>query len=148
MAIRTTSKTSLFLMELIITILFFSLASTVCIQLFVKAHLLGEETIIQNHSIVIAQNIAESFYQFDGDIDSMCALLGATKAQDNSFSIYTDTQWNFCEKTDAAFITTFSLTEENALVYGEILITNLKNASEVYSLSLASHIPIRSMTNE
>lgn len=148
MAIRTTSKTSLFLMELIITILFFSLASTVCIQLFVKAHLLGEETIIQNHSIVIAQNIAESFYQFDGDIDSMRSLLGGTSTQENSFSLYTDTEWNSCEKAEAAFITTFSLTKEETMIYGEILIQNVENASEVYSLSLASHIPIRSMTNE
>jgi len=148
MAIRTTSKTSLFLMELIITILFFSLASTVCIQLFVKAHLLGEETIIQNHSIVIAQNVAESFYQFDGDIDSMCALLGGTSTQMDSFSLYADTQWNPCEEPDAAFITTFSLTKEDSMIYGEIVIKNIEKVSEVYSLSLASHIPQRSMTNE
>ncbi|MEG2649608.1 MAG: hypothetical protein RSA63_01905, partial [Eubacterium sp.] len=39
-----TSKNSLFLMELIIAIFFFVLASGVCIQIFVKAHVLSATT--------------------------------------------------------------------------------------------------------
>ena len=49
---RKNSSSSLFLMELIIAILFFSLASTVCIQLFVKAHLLTEKSVNINQSIL------------------------------------------------------------------------------------------------
>lgn len=148
MAIRTTSKTSLFLMELIVTILFFSLASTVCIQLFVKAHLLGKETTIQNHSIVLAQNIAESFYQFEGDTASMCSLLEGTMDQENSFSLYRDAEWNACDKADAAFITTFFVKQEETMVYGELFVEDVESDSQVYSLSLATHIPIRSIANE
>lgn len=56
-----TSKSSLFLMELIIAILFFALASAVCIQLFAKAHLLGQTTMEENHSLLMTQNMSEIF---------------------------------------------------------------------------------------
>ena len=38
-------------MEMIIAILFFSLASAVCIQLFAKSHLLSTQTVNQNHAV-------------------------------------------------------------------------------------------------
>lgn len=56
------SKSSLFLLELILSIFFFSIASGVCIQLFVKAHLLGVETMEYNQANLWSQNIAETFY--------------------------------------------------------------------------------------
>ena len=46
-------------MEMIIAILFFSLASAVCIQLFARSHLLSTQTVNQNHAVVQAQNLAE-----------------------------------------------------------------------------------------
>ena len=55
------SKSSLFLMELIIAILFFSLASAVCIQLFVKSHTLGKTTTDENKSLLMCQNFSEIF---------------------------------------------------------------------------------------
>lgn len=55
------SKISLFLMELIIAILFFALASAVCIQLFVKSHLLGNTTIRENHALLMCQNLSEIY---------------------------------------------------------------------------------------
>lgn len=42
---RTPAKrSSLFLLELMIAILFFCLASAVCVQIFVKAHTISRET--------------------------------------------------------------------------------------------------------
>ena len=41
---QKSSRSALFLMELIFSILFFALASAVCVQLFVKAHLLSVST--------------------------------------------------------------------------------------------------------
>lgn len=56
-----TSKSSLFLMELIIAILFFAMASAVCIQLFVKSHLLGNTTAEENHALLLCQNLSEIY---------------------------------------------------------------------------------------
>ena len=40
---NTSHKSSLLLLELILAILFFSIASAVCVQLFVKSHLLSKQ---------------------------------------------------------------------------------------------------------
>ena len=48
-------------MELILSILFFALASTACVQLFVKAHLLGIETEEENHALLLCQNLSEIY---------------------------------------------------------------------------------------
>ena len=40
---RNASQSSLFLIELIFVIFFFSLTSMLCVQVFVKAHLTGKE---------------------------------------------------------------------------------------------------------
>ncbi len=61
------SKSALFLMELIIVILFFALTSAVCMQVFVKAHLIAEDTGSMNQAILAANNAAECFFEFSDD---------------------------------------------------------------------------------
>ena len=41
---QTSSRSGLLLMEIIIAILFFSVVSAICLQLFVKAHNMGTDT--------------------------------------------------------------------------------------------------------
>ncbi len=65
------SKSSLFLIELIISILFFSLASAACIQLFTKAHLLDKKTQETNQIVIWTQNLAELWYATDGELASI-----------------------------------------------------------------------------
>lgn len=56
-----TSKSSMFLMELIIAILFFSLASAVCIQLFVKSHILSNAASDESRALLFCQNLSEIY---------------------------------------------------------------------------------------
>ena len=41
---KNSSRSGLFLMEIILAILAFSVVSAICLQLFVKAHNLGQDT--------------------------------------------------------------------------------------------------------
>lgn len=61
-------------MELLISLFFFSLASAVCISLFVKSHTIGNRTIELNYGINYAQNLAEAFYSCDGDLEKVALL--------------------------------------------------------------------------
>ncbi len=63
------SRSSLFLMELIVAILFFSLASAVCMQLFAKAHTLSKKSINENHAVNEAVSLAETFLACGGDAE-------------------------------------------------------------------------------
>lgn len=65
------SRSSLFLIELTISILFFALASAACIQLFVKAHLLDQNTQEINQTVVWSQNLAELWNASEADMLSV-----------------------------------------------------------------------------
>lgn len=89
------SKSSLFLMELIISLLFFSMASAVCVQLFSKSHMLSRSTVNENHSITVLQNMAETWFSADGDLKATADLLdNAILSSDGSslFLLY-DKDW-------------------------------------------------------
>ena len=52
-------SSSLFLMELILAILFFSITSAVCVQFFVKSHLLSQESQVLTQAVNECSTIAE-----------------------------------------------------------------------------------------
>lgn len=81
------SRSSLFLMELVIVILFFSLASAVCVRLFVKAHQMDQNTVNLNHAMMWIQNYAEEFRSYPFV---------------TSETIFFDKDWNACENSSSA----------------------------------------------
>ena len=68
------SKTGLFLMELIIAILFFSISGAICVQLFVQSHITSKNSVELNHSVEWCQNVAEAFYGCNGNTEEMILL--------------------------------------------------------------------------
>lgn len=142
-------KTGLFLMELIIAILFFSLAAAICIQLFVKSHMISERSIALNHSILLAQNTAEIFYATNGDPEKMASLLGcgessgtaAVADSDNASTLtlfYTD-KFDCLDPAQAAsavFQQTISLYADSdpALITCHIVISEPSSGAVIYSL--------------
>lgn len=142
-------KTGLFLMELIIAILFFSLAATICIQLFVKSHMISERSIALNHSILLAQNTAEIFYATNGDPEKMASLLGCGESSgtaaiadsDNASTLtlfYTD-KFDCLDPAEAAsavFQQTISLYADSdpALITCHIAISEFSSGDVIYSL--------------
>lgn len=57
---RNTSQSSLFLIELIFVIFFFSLTSMLCVQVFVKAHLTGKEAKEESLGSTLVSSVAEA----------------------------------------------------------------------------------------
>lgn len=67
MQTKNSSKSGIFLMELILSILFFSIAAAVCVKLFVTAHRLSDQSVNLNHAVSMAESIAEAFYGCNGN---------------------------------------------------------------------------------
>lgn len=67
-------SSSLFLMELILAILFFSITSAVCVQFFVKSHLLSRESRVLSQAVNECSNIAEVFDASEGTGDAVSLL--------------------------------------------------------------------------
>ena len=80
-SVHTHSKSSLFLIELIVTLCFFSLASVVCVRLFVYAHKVSTESRRETLAIQMSQNAAECFIAADGDEEEFRRLFAMTLPQ-------------------------------------------------------------------
>jgi hypothetical protein len=139
-------------MELIISILFFSLASTVCIQLFVRSHTLSSDTVALNNAIIQAQNIAEIYNHSDGNPSSILSYYPDADVDNatDSVYIYYDDNWNTdgINETNAAYtarITSEAADTENN-VHATISIErydkyDADGTDNIYMLELMHHIP-------
>lgn len=146
-----TSKSSLFLMELIISILFFSIASAVCIQLFVKAHVLNNRTKDQNQIVVWSQNLAELWRAYEGDNILISEQLRADYGRQDSsiyltnlppytLILYFNEDWELSDKdiTYVVYLSGTSYDDTSRLIDSEIQV--FKGEELLYSLPLSHHI--------
>ena len=156
---RASSKISLFLMELIIAILFFSLASAVCVRLYSAAHSLSEESINLSNALTWSQNLSEAFYGTKGDVKEMEKLYPeAIVSKDDSEEhvitvvLFFDDEWNYvdAELVDASYeviletrrksadevysdVNEYGITLVGDAVVGEVAAIDLRGTTEVYS---------------
>jgi len=98
------SKAGLFLMELLISLLFFSFAGAICLQLFVGAHLQNERSTKLSHVSALLTNYSEIFYTSD---DTFAG----------SDTIYYDSNLNLCNPDSASYaVYTYSSVQDNYLI--------------------------------
>lgn len=147
------SRSSLFLMEMIIAILLFSLASAVCIQLFARSHLLSTQTVNQNHAVIQAQNLAESYLSLEGNVATMQDLFSPSELTDeNTLRLAFDSSWNLCTAEDnAGFYAELKSTpaEETGIMKGEITVYDVSTPeSPIYTLSVMHHTAERRGSHE
>lgn len=99
-------SSNLFLLELIIAILFFSIASAVCVQLFVKSHLMSVETEELNQAVNLASGAVESI----------------TEENTGDSVVYYNDNWESCDQADAAYLMTTHLTREDFMITGTVCV--------------------------
>ncbi len=88
MPTRPARKSSLFLIELIIAVLFFSLSAAVCVRLFASAYLLGQQSTYRDVATLQAQSMASLFQNSGGTLDDVLAYANATETQEGT-GVYT-----------------------------------------------------------
>ncbi len=147
------SRSSLFLMEMIIAILFFSLASAVCIQLFAKSHLLGRQTVNQNHAVTWAQSLADSYLTLDGNLGAVQELFPiSSQTSENNLRLSFDSNWDPCSPEDAVtFLADLKSTvaDETGIMKAEITLYEISTPeTPIYTLSLMHHTAERRGSDE
>ncbi len=136
---RKNSTGALFLMELIIAIFFFSLASTVCIQLFVKAHLMSRDSVDLNKAVMWSQNFAEAFDGFDGNLDDISNALNCSMNGSDTLLLEFDKNWNQIDSsatTDPSYSVSLENTISGDLHRGHIVCIDIKNCKTIYELDI------------
>lgn len=127
--IKSSSRNSLFFIELIISIFFFILVAAVCLQLFVKSHILSQQSMESTHAIHWCQNVAEIFLGHNGDFTKVKDYFASSDAilrnsslsldtlvsADDILLLYLDQNWTICSDIEHAnyFLIAISIQDEN-----------------------------------
>ncbi|WP_024866979.1 hypothetical protein [Butyrivibrio sp. FCS014] len=125
---RSNSKLSLFLMELIIAIMFFSLSAAVCVRLFVSAHTMAESTESINNATIWTQNLAEAFTGEKGDLSEISHLFPeayviSESETEGTLILFFDDKWELMsgQPSDAAYEAILEVTRQDAAdVYSDV----------------------------
>ena len=121
MKVRESSRSSLFLLELMISIVFFALAAAGCVQVFAKAHMLSREAGRLN----MAQSLAEEY--------------SGSRTEDDRR--YYDELGNVCGEEDGTYLAEIIQTEEAGMNQIHITVMDVKTQDTWYTLQTASYLP-------
>lgn len=86
------SKSGLFLMELIGVILIFAIASGVCVQLFVRAHFVSNDSTNLNMALTQMGNTETCLYGTKGDLEKVAELMDG-RIENQTFVLYYNQDW-------------------------------------------------------
>lgn len=125
MKVRESSKSSLFLLELMISIVFFALAAAGCVQVFAKAHMLSQEAGRLDMAVSVAQSLEEE-----------CS---GSRMEDNQR--YYDELGNVCGKEDGVYLAEILQTEQAGMNQIHITVMDMKTQDTLYTLQTASYLP-------
>ena len=125
MKVRESSKSSLFLLELMISIVFFALAAAGCVQVFAKAHMLSQEAGRLDMAVSVAQSLAEE-----------CS---GSRMEDNQRYYYE--LGNVCGKEDGVYLAEILQTEQAGMNQIHITVMDMETQDILYTLQTASYLP-------
>lgn len=158
---RHNNTSSLFLLELILAVLFFSVASALCIQIFTKAHLMSQDARDLNFAVNEVSSMAEqisagtlhpataaSSDDTAASSDDTAASSDDT-ASDPSTQIsndawqddtaYYDSSYASCEKADAVYVLTVHYEPEDTLLKAHISMDTIADNRNIYTLDVTKH---------
>lgn len=153
------SHGSLFLMELIFSILLFTFIATICISGFVKSHAMSRDASLQIHYVTMAGNVAEVLRSGDSFNESIDGLrthfpdatlvspssnvevnLSETKLGGDQLPalihIYFDSDFHPCDLANAAYCAEATISVDQDFMTADLGIRVGGNTAHVYDLTV------------
>lgn len=138
----SSSRSGLLLMEIIIAILFFSLSSAICLQLFVKAHNLGQDTRELDMAVRQASSVADVLSQSEQSVELLREFYPDADIDDAQSHIYFDQSFQPCGSEASRYTLDISAAVDDARtsVY-TISVYDSEAGEEIYSLEVMAYRP-------
>lgn len=119
---HTPRSSSLFLLELIFSILFFAVASALCVRIFVRAHLLSQDARALNYGVAACSNVAELVSASDSVSEASERILGlypdaeTVSSSENEMLLTAglDRTLGLCAAEDAVYLLNIQLSLETS----------------------------------
>ena len=131
-------RSSLFLLELLIAILFFSLSAAVCVRIFVKSYTLELESADLNYAVHASTSIAEILYHHETPIEYLKDTYPLAGFDKNVFCIYYDTDWQPSNIENSAYILELTLNDSTTYLIGQIEV--YKTDQVLYTLTIEKYM--------
>lgn len=140
---RRKSKSSLFLMELIIAILFFSVSAVICIQLFVASYSTSHKSRDLNAAVLQAQTAAEYFRSSEGNMELLCGKLPLKQISDSEYICYFDENGVFDTRnfSDYEMRLTYYKTDDYVGNIDICVYTINNSTNSVFTMTVSCNIP-------
>jgi hypothetical protein len=118
------SKSSLFLIELMLSILFFAIASSVCLQMFVKAHTLSQDSRDLTFATEAASTLSDYWKDCNGDYDLLIDELLFGEYTDETFTVYYSKDGQSCEENEHYYTIYLTTTIDHSIMNAHICVEN------------------------
>lgn len=136
MGSHNNTRSSLFLIELIIAILFFSLGSAVCVQSFAKAHTLTSQARDLSFASSTVSSAASVIKYTDGSLEQVQAYFPAAHDEDGDVVACFDESFAPCTADDAAYIMLIH-TDAPGLVHTASIRMDGRDGEKLYELQIS-----------
>lgn len=133
---------SLFLMEIIFSILFFALASSVCVQIFAKAHTMSQDARNLNFAVIECSSAAEMLAESDSKADAVQLISGYyshAETENGLITVFFDDSFAECTEKDSTYVLTCSFSESGQMLNADIAV-DTASGDEIYSLKTGHYM--------
>lgn len=129
------SRSNLLLMDMIISVLLFSFASAVCLQIFVKASLLSKDTAELDAVVRYASSAAEILSQPEHTIEHFKTFYPEASVEEQEAYLWFDEVFNICTREEAAYeMQAASSPKDGHTTIWSVIIRRSNSLEELYRL--------------
>lgn len=140
------TRSSMFLMEIIINLLLFSMLCVCSLQFFIKAYQLTEKTTTLHHAVTACSNVASVYESGNGETDIIYDTYPYAIYVNDQILIFYDENYNECDREHGAY---YILVERADTLVNKISIRFYKTDGEsCYSIQACNYQPLTPSTME
>ncbi len=130
------SKSTLFLIELILSILILSLTCTACVEIFAAAKKDRQKARELNHIQELVVSAGEVLEGWDGNISTYNELFPCSTQSKNTLQYFYDSQWQLCQKENSSYTLTIHLKTTDLVKKADLCFTDAGN-TELFRTSVS-----------
>ncbi len=135
------NKSSLFLMEIIINILFFSLLATFCLQIFFKAYQMSKDTSRLHKAVNVCTSVAEICQSEDQKGLVLKQVYPEADIENDVMNIYFDSSFSPCKKSESEYVVTVKWDRGTETEMADIAIKDESEEENIYEVSASCYKP-------
>jgi len=137
---RHHSKSTLFLMELLLNLLLFCFLCGCGLQFFIKSDNLIKNADILQNAVRITTSIASVYETGDGDFTALCELFELADITEHSLSLYYDETYIPCDKANSTYYAL--VVKEDGIPCKAAIDFCDSNGDIIYSIQVCNYTPL------